>query len=104
MIINNNVQAIAGVYAANQPMAMRRTQNAEPIIERDRYVPSQEGQSFRSMLQELKDADEVRANKVEYFEKAIANGEYNVSSYDIAGRMLGLGSETGDNAFGLRFN
>ena len=90
MIINNTIQAIAGAYSVNQPTAVRRAQNTEQTAESDRYVPSQEGQSFRAMLQELKDTDEVRANKVEYFEKAIADGTYNVSSYDMAGSLLGL--------------
>ncbi len=90
MIINNAVQAIAGAYSVNQPTAVRRTQNAEQLAASDRYVPSREGQDFRTMLQELKDTDEVRVNKVEYLEKAIADGTYNVSSYDIAGSMLGL--------------
>ena len=89
MIINNNVQAVAGAYAVSQPgTAARRVQNTAQTTARDSFVPSQEGQSFRAMLQELKNTDDVRSNKVEYFEKAIANGTYNVSSYDIAGSML----------------
>lgn len=88
MIINNFVQAVAGAYSVNQPAAVRRTQETREVAARDQFVPSQEGQSFRSMLQELKDMDEVRTNKVEYLSSAIADGSYNVSSYDIAGSML----------------
>ena len=90
MIINNAIQSIAGAYAVNQPGATARRVQTAPTEKADSYVPSQEGQNFRAMLQELKDTDEVRTNKVEYFEKAVANGTYNVSSYDIAGSIMNL--------------
>ncbi len=88
MIINNYVQSITGAYAVNRTEAARRTQQSGEVTEYDRFVPSKEGQDFRAMLQELKDTDEVRINKVEYFENAIKNGTYNVASENVAAAML----------------
>ena len=88
MIINNYVQTVAGSYAMNQPSSMKRTEAQSAVYPRDSFVPSSEGQSFKGMLQELKGMDEVRMDKVESLQQAIANGSYNVSSSDIADAML----------------
>ena len=88
MIINNYIQSVAGVYSANQPTAARRTEAAQETLRRDEFVPSKEGQSFRAMLEKLKNMDEVREDKVADLKAAVQNGAYGVSSEDIAAKML----------------
>ena len=88
MIIGNNVQAVAGAYAVNQNRNMRRNEVQSAAAPRDEIVISQEGQSFSSMLKELKLEDTVRPDVVDSYKQAIQNGEYSVPAADIAGKML----------------
>ena len=89
MIINNNVQAIAGAYAMNQSAGTRRSVGAQKPQEfKDEVNISTQGQSFSAMMKELKDTPDVRMDKVAFFKNAIAGGNYNVSGEDIAEKML----------------
>lgn len=88
MIIGNNVQAVAGAYAVNQNRNVRRSEPQSAVTPRDEIVISREGQSFSSMLKEIKGEDTVRQDKVDYYTQAIRSGQYNVSASDIAGKML----------------
>ena len=89
MIINNNVQAIAGAYAMNQSAGARRSMGVEqPREVRDEVNISTQGQSFSAMMKELKETSDVRMDKVAFFKNAIAGGSYNVSGDAIAEKML----------------
>jgi flagellar biosynthesis anti-sigma factor FlgM len=90
MIINNNVQAIAGAYHVS---TVSRPQNSydkdsEPI--RDEVALSSDGVTFSQMMQELQGMDDVRAEKVDSVAEQIASGSYAPDSSDVAKKMLDL--------------
>ncbi len=90
MIINNNVQAIAGAYAVqqNRAAAPRRT---ESVSQASEVVFSKQGQNFAALLQKLKknaDRDQVRPDRVESLESLVSAGAYDVSNENIAASML----------------
>lgn len=88
MVINNNVQAVAGTYAATHGRNARHTGGAGKMQFRDELLISQEAQNFNAMLQKLKNVDDVRMDKVEFYANAIQSGNYSVPSADIADKML----------------
>ncbi len=90
MLINNNVQAIAGAYAVqqNRTAAPRRTERVSLASE---VVFSPEGQSFASLLQKLRknaDRDQIRSERVDSLKEQVAAGDYDVSNENIAASML----------------
>ena len=89
MIINSYVQALSSVYTTNAAANVKRTARAERPEEKDQVVLSGEAQSFRDMLQELHDQDEVRSDKVAAYTAQIEAGSYDVSSANIAASIFG---------------
>ena len=67
MIINNNVQALAGIYAANSSVGARRGSRVEQPVARDEILLSSEAQNFSDLLRELRGTSEVREDKVAAF-------------------------------------
>lgn len=90
MHINSNIQAIAGAYTVNASHSMKRMSAMGKAGVRDEVHISSDGQSFSSMLKKLKGMDDARPDKVEFYTKAIEDGAYDVSSANIASRMLGF--------------
>ncbi len=90
MIINGNVQAVAGAYSVSSAGGVKRTANVRETAHSDEVLLSHEGQSFSSMLQKLQNMDDVRANKVQDISAKIADGSYSVSSENIAARLLNV--------------
>ena len=90
MIINGNVQAVAGAYSVSSTGSVRRAASVREVEKADEVVLSHEGQSFSSMLQKLQNMDEVRGEKVQSLGAKIADGSYNVSNENIAARLLGI--------------
>ena len=90
MIINGNVQAVAGAYSVSSAGGVKRTGNVREVAKNDEVVLSHEGQSFSSMLQKLQSMDEVRGGKVQELSAKVADGSYNVSNENIAARLLGV--------------
>ena len=89
MHINNNIQAIAGAYQVNSTGSLKRkAAPEEKSVAKDEVQLSSEAQSFSSMLQKLKGMDDVRQDKVDFYTKAIENGEYDVPAANIASKML----------------
>ncbi len=90
MIINNNVQAVTGAYQLASSNAARKSYAREIETPKDEAIFSDMGQSFSSMLGELKGIDDVRAEKVDNLRPSIENGIYNPSANDIAAKMLAM--------------
>ena len=93
MMINNQLQAIAGAYAKNTTMQVKSgTKTAdmgETAAAKDEILLSSEAKSFSSVLQKMQSqSDEVRADKVAAYGQQIASGSYNVSAEDVADRMI----------------
>ncbi|SHK70550.1 anti-sigma-28 factor, FlgM family [Selenomonas ruminantium] len=90
MIINGNVQAVAGAYSVSSAGGVKRAESVRNVEKSDEVLLSHEGQSFSSMLQKLQNMDEVRSEKVQNLEARIADGSYNVPNENIAASLLGI--------------
>lgn len=88
MIINGNVQAVAGAYSVNSTGGVKRAYNAQAVEKKDEVLLSHEGQSFSSMLQKLQSMDDVREDKVQDLSARVAAGSYEVSSENLAASLL----------------
>lgn len=87
MIINNNIQSIAGIYSnhsSNNKIAKADREEEK----RDEIHISQTGQNVREMLQKMNEMDDVRHDRVAELENLIASGNYHVSSRELAESML----------------
>ena len=89
MIINSYVQALSSVYATNAASNVKRASRVERPQETDQVMLSGEAQSFRDMLRELHEQDEVRPDKVAAYTAQIEAGTYDVSSANIAASLFG---------------
>lgn len=94
MHINNTLQGIAGAYMQNVnqvKVPQRQANNPYASAGQDEFLLSKEARNFSSSLQRLKmSADDVRADKVAYFEAQIANGTYQIDSQGIAEKMMSM--------------
>lgn len=88
MIINGNVQAVAGAYSVSSTSSVKRAYSAQAVAKNDEVQLSREGQSFSSLLQKLQGMDEVREDRVNDLRAKLADGSYNVSSENLAASML----------------
>ena len=88
MIINGNLQGIAGVYAnaGSNNKVSKAYQQAEPAGD-DIQISSQ-GQQFNEIMRKLKAGSDVRMDKVAEYENMVASGAYQVSSRDLAEKIL----------------
>ena len=89
MTINHGIQAVSSVYA-NTPVssAVRKAPAAKAQAAGDEFVVSNEAKSFSSMLEELRNMDEVREDKVAAVTHQIEAGTYSVSSENVAASLL----------------
>ena len=90
MIINGNVQAVAGAYSVSSAGGVKRAASVRDVEKSDEVVLSNEGQSFSSMLQKLQNMDEVRGAKVQALKAQVQDGSYDVSGENIAASLLGI--------------
>ena len=78
MIINNNIQSIAGIYS-NHSSNNKIAKAGREEEKRDEIHISQTGQNVREMLQKMNEMDDVRHDRVAELENLIASGNYHVS-------------------------
>ncbi|MDD3765745.1 MAG: flagellar biosynthesis anti-sigma factor FlgM [Eubacteriales bacterium] len=76
---------VSGIYRKNQS-DFYKTENK--TIKKDALVLSKGGQIFNEALKALKAMPEVSETKVNEIKNSIKNGSYNVSSVDIADKMI----------------
>lgn len=76
---------VAGIYRKNRS-DVYKTENK--TIRKDALVLSKDGQIFNEALKALKTTPEVREAKVNEIKSRIKNGNYDVSSVDIADKMI----------------
>lgn len=83
---------VRNVYQTAKDTPARTLREEAPALPTDKVELSQESQTFHSILQRLKEGNNiVRADKVDFYSAAIANGSYHVDAKDIASRMLNFG-------------
>ena len=93
MMINGQIQSIAGVYAKNSTMTVKSNGYSAAADQtngsKDEIVLSSEAKSFSSVLQKMQSSTEdVRTDKISLYTQQIESGSYNVDSGDIAARMI----------------
>ena len=89
MLINNSINSPASLYSMNVlARQTARTQNVRSF--KDEMALSAEAQTFSDMLKKIRQATEVRPDKVNEYSERVADGSYYASSDDIAASMLGL--------------
>ena len=93
MMINGQIQSIAGVYAKNSTMTVKSNDHSAAAEKtngsKDEIVLSSEAKSFSTVLQKMQGSSEdVRTDKIALYTQQIESGSYNVDSNDIAARMI----------------
>ena len=88
MIINGNLQGIAGVYAnaGSNNKVSKAYQQAEPAGD-DIQISSQ-GQQFNEIMRKLRAGSDVRMDKVAMYENMLAAGTYQVDNGALADKLL----------------
>lgn len=88
MIINNTLQGVAGVYSNSGSVnKVARAYRQEEQLNDNIQISSQ-GQQFSEIMKKLKAGSDVRMDKVTEYENMIASGAYQVSSRDLAEKIL----------------
>ena len=88
MIINNTLQGVAGVYSNSGSVnKIARAYRQEEQLNDNIQISSQ-GQQFSEIMKKLKAGSDVRMDKVAEYENMIASGAYQVSSRDLAEKIL----------------
>ncbi|KJS19046.1 MAG: hypothetical protein VR72_20080 [Clostridiaceae bacterium BRH_c20a] len=81
-----NVPGVLNAYNQKKVQASSKVQNVE--VKRDEMRVSSEAQIMSKILQTAKNAPEIREEKVNEIRNAIKQGTYNVSTEDVAEKML----------------
>lgn len=87
-ISNEQAQQIQNAQGVKGPKAARPADATRPASGSDAVSVSTQGQDIQKALGAFGSIPDVRADRVAELQARIANGEYNVSSRDIAESML----------------
>lgn len=90
MIINNNVQGIAGAYLRNVSPVKTVVRNDKGYQQpKDEIQLSSTARTFQGPLRKLRSkAGEVRQDRVAFFEAQLANGSYRIDPEGIAEKIM----------------
>ncbi|MDD3115703.1 MAG: flagellar biosynthesis anti-sigma factor FlgM [Anaerovibrio sp.] len=88
MIINSSIQGVSGVYSNAGRVGKTARAYEQGGAVNDNIQISTEGQQFNELLKKLKAGSEVRMDKVTEYENLLASGAYQVSSSDLADKIL----------------
>lgn len=88
MIINNNIQAVTGAYNVSSSSQAKRLEKTPKAVAADEVQLSSGAQSFSSLLQKLRNSDEVRMDKVNAISQQMAAGTYEIDSGKVAMSIL----------------
>ena len=90
MYINNSVGSLTSLYQTNAVNSSRTARSQKVRSFKDEMALSAEAQTFSDMLKKLRQATEVRQDKVDEYSAMIADGSYFASSGDIAASILNV--------------
>ena len=82
------VDAINHVSQLYKPANTKKTGNAGEIGKQDAYEISQSAKDYQVAKKAVAEAPEVREDEVARLKEALASGSYNVSSQEIAEKMV----------------
>lgn len=82
------VDAINHVSQLYKPTGTKKVGKAEEAGKRDAYEISRSARDYQVAREAVREAADVREDKVAYFKEALASGTYNVSSQEIAEKVV----------------
>ncbi|NLW55559.1 MAG: flagellar biosynthesis anti-sigma factor FlgM [Firmicutes bacterium] len=88
IISNQQVNSIIKAYGVASGQKNRTVPSTESIRRGDSLLLSPEARELNLVQQKLSQVPEVRSDLVEKIKDSIAKGEYNVTSEQVAHRML----------------
>ncbi len=88
MIINGNIQGVAGVYASSGRTVRKTPSYSQASSLGDDIQISSQGLQFNELLKKLKSGSDVRMDKVTEYENMISAGTYQVSNGSLADSIL----------------
>jgi negative regulator of flagellin synthesis FlgM len=85
-------QALSAITTASttemQQIASGKTKETSPATSRESHADEARLSSTGGLIAQALEGSDVRPAKVAALQQAIANGAYNVSSSDVAGKMI----------------
>ena len=87
----NDITKIYGVYEA-QPVSGRPAGKTAAASQRDKLMLSRDAVDFQSVMKGLKEAPDIRADKVAEYSKKYQAGEHLAGSKDIAEALFRSGA------------
>lgn len=88
MIINGNIQGVAGVYASSGRISKAAKSYSQASSVSDDIQISTQGLQFNELLKKLKSGSDVRMDKVAAYENMVSAGTYQVSNGALADSIL----------------
>lgn len=82
------VDAINHVSQLYKPSNTKKVGKAEEIQKKDSYEISQSAKDYQIAKKAVSEAPDIREDKVAQIKEALASGTYNVSSQEIAEKMV----------------
>jgi negative regulator of flagellin synthesis FlgM len=81
----NSVSSIYSVYNTKPAISRKKTTDAASA---DSYNVSNEGKGYNSIYKAVMQSPDIREDKVNSISQQIADGTYNVSTQDLADKIL----------------
>lgn len=88
VIINGNVQGVAGVYTGSSRISRTARSYSQSGSVSDDIQISSQGLQFNELLKKLKSGSDVRMDKVTEYENMVSAGTYQVSNGALADSIL----------------
>ncbi|RKI30839.1 flagellar biosynthesis anti-sigma factor FlgM [bacterium 1xD8-6] len=82
------VDAINHVSQLYKPANAKKTDRAGEVGKKDAYEISQSAKDYQVAKKAVAEADDIREDKVAELKEALASGAYNVSSQEIAEKIV----------------
>lgn len=82
------INGIHNIYEAYQSQISSSVEKAKKVSEKDQVSLSNNAKDFSSIYKMLSEVPEVRTHKVEQIKEAMKSGNYNVSSEQVAEKIL----------------
>lgn len=83
------IEALNQVSQIYQAAGSKKTTKAEEVQSKERYEVSGFAKEYQIAKNAVKDASDIREDKVKKLKQAISTGTYNVSAQEIADKMVG---------------
>ena len=83
------VEALNQVSQIYQTTGSKKTTKAEEVQGKERYEASGFAKEYQIAKNAIKNAPDIREDKIEKLQEAISTGTYNVSAQEIADKMVG---------------